>query len=426
MLKTVNKIVAVGLICLSPWLYAKESITADGLRRYAMNKAHDLEKRGVSPSDLRAMLGVINGKDAAIYYHYRGKTFPGIQLPDGTIAPALVDQWENKSPGCLANNGQIYPASWSVDHLICQLPYHQSAVVPMEGSVEVRWDNETVTGSVDDVWTRKNEEGKAGQVWVKQTVVGEVGEDAPDTQRQLYKYNSTGESTDNNFAPLIANTPIEAGAVKGLGSPVTARRSASVDPDIYVPPPRSNVSDLSVSMNLSPEHRKFGIPFGTWVEAELMRPATNADSGEVEVILRETVWGKNRPLPSGTILYGNKSFNTGTHRLDIVIRRGITLRDEEISLLATVYNERKEFSGLSGVIVRDRQSEGKSIAANAALRTAGAALQQATPEGLIVGTAYDSVTDQVLDNELDNLKEQQGPIIKVFPQSLFLRFDQSL
>jgi len=199
-----------------------------------------------------------------------------------------------------------------------------------------------------------------------------------------------------------------------------------VDDDIYIPPPRSGGSDASTGMNITPDRSKFGIPFGTWARAEIKRSVTNADKGEVEIILTETLWGKYRPLDSQTILYGKKSFNNGTNRLDIEITRGITPDEEEITLSATVYNDRKEFSGLSGVLIRDRGEEIKSMTQNAALRTAGAALKQMSPDGQLIGTAYDSATKDALKNERENIQQQQGAIIKVSPQRIYLRFDKTI
>jgi hypothetical protein len=48
----------------------------------------------------------------------------------------------------------------------------------------------------------------------------------------------------------------------------------------------------------------FGFPIGTWFQAQIERRITNADNGQVEVILDKDVPGKTKVLPAGTVLFG--------------------------------------------------------------------------------------------------------------------------
>lgn len=363
-----------------------EPITADQLRKQAKQQPVQ-HKQGISPADLRSMLGILEGKDAAIYYQHQGTTYPGIQLPDGTLAPAIVNAKHQKKPGCLANDGNIYPAIWQTDHLVCQLPKNENALIPVEQNLVV---NRIRPGEQDQVETQLSKYSKV--------------------QQKEGAITGQGSRTDSHpiKKPSAAQTSIP-----------------NADPNRYIPPPRTSTQHKTSSYSVKVDPKHFGISFGTWASAELVRSVTNADVGEVEIVLSGTLQGRAKALPAQTILYGNKSFNVGTNRLDVRITRGITPDGEEIELSATVYADDKAFSGLSGVLLRNREKEFDSIAKNAALQTASVAFNQATPDNSLMGAAYDSVTQQALTNEKRYLRQQEGAVIKVFPQSLYIRIDKS-
>ena len=373
-------------ILLSAQHSAAEPISAKQLRQEANRYDADAQKKGVSPSDLKSMLGILDGKDAVIYYTYKGTTYPGIQLPNGTLAPAVINNHNRKSPGCLANDGKIYPAQWQTDRLICQLPQNENGLLPVEQRVDV---------------------GR----------VASLQADQPPGYG-LIKYNDedNDEEQETTTTPHTATASTQAPKIK-------ARPIA--DPNRYIPPKRTHASNPSMAYSVQHDTSKFGISFGTWASAEIKRSVTNADAGEVEVILTETIKGRQKSLPMNTVLYGHKSFNSGTNRLDLRITRGITPEGEEIRLIATAYSQDRAFSGLSGVLLRNREQEVNTLAKNTTLQTASAALGQLSPNDPILGTAYESVTQQAINNEQRHIKQQSGSVIKVFPQPIHIRIDSS-
>lgn len=407
---------------VSTWVQASDGITAYELKKQAMQNSQANQRHGVNPNDLKSMLSMVKGKDATIIYEYRGEVYPGIQLPDGSIAPAIVGKSRRKKPGCLANNLKIYPAKWDQDHLICQLPKNENSIVAVDVGV-------TVVRTEPVLSLRQQADAKAKATLEQQgsnLKLSKYGSRYEDIENQRNKKNEIEKRNDKNKTDdksRLNRDRDQSGANTDKNR--VARSQVQSDPNVYIPPARSTASDQSTSLNLTPEKSKFGISFGTWAEAKVQRSITNADAGEVEIILTQTLMGKFRTLESNTILYGVKSFNVGTNRLDVKITRGITPEDEEIKLSATVFNERKEFSGLSGVLIRNRNEEAKNIAKNTLLQTAGVALQQISPGGL-TGKAYDAATSQALQNEKRHLKQQNGAIIKVFPQSIYIRFDSSI
>ncbi len=117
------------------------------------------------------------------------------------------------------------------------------------------------------------------------------------------------------------------------------RKRLPVDPDIYIPPPRIDTESTTHSQVYSQKSRTFGIVIGTWFSV------TNADNGQVEVIIDEDVSGKTKTLPAGTTLFGQKAFNQVSQRLDLSLSNGITPDGFEFDLSATVYDSTK-VSGL--------------------------------------------------------------------------------
>jgi hypothetical protein len=211
----------------------------------------------------------------------------------------------------------------------------------------------------------------------------------------------------------------------GPGTPTVRPQPRRTDPDIYIPPPRLDTASTTQSQVFAQETRRFGITLGTWFRANLERRITNADNGQVEVTLAEDVPGNTRMLPAGTVLFGQKSYNQVSQRLDISLSQGITPAGEEFSVVASVYDHTK-VSGLAGSVQRQRDAEVRSAAAKGALKTAQALLSttlETTGAGAIAD-GVGQVGDELLDNERRFIHEP-AVLIQVSPQPVLVRVNQT-
>jgi len=203
------------------------------------------------------------------------------------------------------------------------------------------------------------------------------------------------------------------------------RKWLPADPDIYIPPPRVDTESTTHSQVYSQKSRTFGIVIGTWFKAHIERRITNADNGQVEVILDEDVIGKMKALPAGTTLFGQKAFNQVSQRLDLSLSNGITPVGFEFDLSATVYDSTK-VSGLSGSVVRQRGTEVRSAASRGAL-TSAKALMSATIDNAAAGALVEGVGqagDELLNNERRFIREPRV-LIQVTPQPVLVRINQT-
>ena len=213
--------------------------------------------------------------------------------------------------------------------------------------------------------------------------------------------------------------------VPGPGTPTVRPQPSRTDPDIYIPPPRLDTASSTQSQVFTPETRRFGITLGSWFRANLERQITNADNGQVEVTLAEDVPGSLRTLPAGTVLFGQKSFNQVSQRLDISLSQGITPAGEEFALVASVYDHTK-VSGLVGSIQRQRDAEVRSSAAKGALTTAQALLSTSLETAGVgaIAEGVGQVGDELLDHERQFIREP-AVLIQVSPQPVLVRVNQT-
>lgn len=145
----------------------------------------------------------------------------------------------------------------------------------------------------------------------------------------------------------------------------------------------------------------FGIKKGVSLLGRLERTATNADIDEVEVILTQSFEGDLRRLPKGTILFGNKKFNSGTKRLDIHCTSGITPDGFEFKNISVFVRDKNMRSGLVGIVTAD-----KNIVARAAATGTKSALT-----GAVSNIASTNVISGAIASTAGSLADQSGQIM---------------
>ncbi len=157
--------------------------------------------------------------------------------------------------------------------------------------------------------------------------------------------------------------------------PAAAQQRAPPAPPSYVyQPPARNRRGASNSVDASkPRSQRFGIRLGTWITARLPREANSADSGLTEIRVTEPVTGDRRTLPAGTIVFADKRFNSGTRRLDLIVRRGLLPDGEEFKMHGLVHDRRRQ-AGLPGHVAR-RSSQGADALTGALSQTGDAMIR---------------------------------------------------
>ena len=202
----------------------------------------------------------------------------------------------------------------------------------------------------------------------------------------------------------------------------------SVVNNVYMPPMTQDSQSLSVNGSVSQsfvdtQNLQYGIKRNTWAKARLVRKVTSADSTGIELMLEEDIIGKRKVLRAGTVLFGGKSFNSQTRRLESFLNEAIDQDGHElVGLSASVYDINK-ISGLSGVVTRNTQDSvnysvyaGLASASNATLQTL---------------SGVNPISEGVLSGSKTMLDLQKGKInkpsafITVSPKNALIRFDKS-
>ncbi len=207
-------------------------------------------------------------------------------------------------------------------------------------------------------------------------------------------------------------------------STITINRPAH----IYLAPPRVAVNNSAASSHsdaVIQKQRRFGISIGRWFSAHMNRDTTNADPGLIEIRTTEDIDGKYRKLPSGTMLFATKRYNSGTKRLDLQIIRGVLPDGEEFTLNALVYDE-SQIAGLHGIVI-ENNAAAVSSGVKRGMIDAGRSLASTVTEGGAVGVILDSTVSSVADaKQAVAVATDAAPYtIHVSPQSVLVQVQET-
>lgn len=316
-----------------------------------------------------------------------GRYVAGYLLPNGKVSPAIKNNGQ-LYPACILQTGKlikgVYVAGTKTVH--CDLPVQELYFIP---------ELYTAQGSDDSNINP---------------------EPAPAVRKVSSKYAAAK-------APASKNT-VQAKSSSEKATNATAKKSSPTNPYIYLPPVVSTESASMISKVVSSGRKKYGIKKGVWADIELTRSVTSSDRDEVEFVLNAGIEGRFASIPPGSTVFGRKSFNYQSKRLEVFVTSGITPDDEEFSLNAWVFSPDKS-AGLHGVIVRDREGEVDAAAGKALLTGIGSAVAPIGSGGQIAGNAAKSFSQDMLNNEGRHLPETPKAIIKVAPQVALLKIAKS-
>lgn len=187
---------------------------------------------------------------------------------------------------------------------------------------------------------------------------------------------------------------------------------------------RNHATGISSDVVL-PKQTRFGIYRGTWIDGAMMRPATNSDPGQVEIVLTADVEGKSKVLPSGTKLFADKRFNQGTNRLDLIVNAALLPDGREIQISAIVY-DRHDVAGLVGSIQSNDQSA-LAQGFNEGLVNAGSAFVRGLVSDPVGSALIGTTANAVASNQRSVLRAERVAAftINVPAQSLRLQITKS-
>jgi len=256
----------------------------------------------------------------------------------------------------------------------------------------------------------------------------EINTDAADSVNRVLENDDNKDALIDTKRVSKYSNGIHASENKSSNNKLTHILKKSVVNNIYMPPITQETQSLSVNGNVSQsfvstQGHQYGIKRNTWAKARLVRKVTSADSTGIELILEEDIIGKRKVLRAGTVLFGGKSFNSQTRRLESFLNEAIDLDGHELEgLSASVYDINK-ISGLSGVVTRNTQDSvnysvyaGLASASNATLQTL---------------SGVNPISEGVLNGSKTMLDLQKGKInkpsafITVSPKNALIRFDKS-
>ena len=194
-------------------------------------------------------------------------------------------------------------------------------------------------------------------------------------------------------------------------------------PHHYVPPPRVTSGKSNVSVDYDERKQsKFGIPIGTWIEAELRRTISSADRAEIEITTVNTQTGKYKDLPAFTTFFGAASYNSGTKRLDAYLTKLITPEGVELNIKASLY-DKNLVSGLSGVIIKNTDDDVRDAGANVAYTVAKDTLATIGANNPI-SSGLSAGADTLIDRNRPDDRAADD-VVKAFPQKVMVRIDKT-
>jgi hypothetical protein len=264
---------------------------------------------------------------------------------------------------------------------------------------------------------------------------GEIGallkERAAPVRSSKYGASAEPAPTPDTAIPARAQQPSRRRSVApptvGTADPVPAAPSAVAAPagdsHIYIPPPMSSGAGKPVVDAVTPA-ANFGIRLGSWIEAELKRNTTSAETGAVELVVTASFAGDRGTLPAGTVVFADKGLNATTKRMEMRVTHGITPAGKEFDMQGLIFAPDK-VPGLAGVFVLNRKEVVTSGVTKGALAAVGAAVGQVTGNP-VTSAATNAATSSVLNDtaQASQFNNGQQAVIYVSPQPLLIRVER--
>lgn len=334
----------------------------------------------------------------------------GMLLPNGKVAPAHI-RHGRRYPACVTVDYKLVQGLWNEKRQVitCALSQSELAFIGENGASNI------AAAQVSSIESEDVEETAKANKY--EEINNSDSGDAPGKKSEVQNQETKLRSNKYSSASKSSKTYAKKSGKGSNSSPPTP----SVNTHIYVPPPRNSASSKAVAGVIKIDRSKFGIPIGTWVKAELMRPVSSAETGLIEFILTEGIEGRFRSFPAGTVLFASKNINKDNKRMESITQLAKLPDDEEVKVSARIYSLDKS-AGMSGTLIRDREGELTESTSRATLNALSASIPDASS---IAGAAIESITSDTIDREGDYLDRVPGAIIKVNPQAVLVKISAS-
>lgn len=171
------------------------------------------------------------------------------------------------------------------------------------------------------------------------------------------------------------------------------------------------------------QNLKWGIPWGSWTAGKLVRPVNSHDLSIIEILTTSDVIGKFRVIPSGTLLSGSHVLNPDTNRLAIHVYRGITPDGKEFKLVASIYDLQRQ-NGLQGY---SSHKPGPKKTIDQGIKNTGQQiLQSAISPFNPIAAGITSTANEIINQQFKEKVRENSNNIRIDPQKIMIRFDESL
>lgn len=193
----------------------------------------------------------------------------------------------------------------------------------------------------------------------------------------------------------------------------------------YIAPPRIGGYDALVDAEPADKTRVFGIRIGTWIQGELRRPASSSEPGLIEIYTTETIRGDKKVLPSGTILFAQKTYNAGTKKQDFLVEKGITPQGKEFEIQGLVF-DLNQTAGLDGKVSVDSEMIVERSTSKGVL-AAGGAVAESLAQNSLVGIAGSAAAESLLEDSSGAVEKSKTlkQNIRTTPQKLLIRIEET-
>lgn len=348
--------------------------------------------------DGKNQVGMLN--ERALFYELpNGKKVRAILLPNGKRSPAITKKGE-LVPACFTTRGTLVAGQYDAvaKSITCNIPAADVAYID------------------DDIYVKENQGG------------GNSNDSKPTTNKEgdltVNKYGNSSSGAKEKAAPTSSTSSKKPTIRKNTNNARPREPKAVPRPaNFYMPSTTQSASRASVSVLALNKEKPFGVKRGTWAEVKLTRSVSSSDSGSAEFYLQESLEGDYQALPAGTVFFANKQINTNTRRMEAFASLAMLPSGKEVEVAGWIYSINKT-AGLSGVLKRDREGENKAAAGNAALAGLGKAASTIGGAGSVAGTAVDSYTGEMVDNERKHTTQAPAATIRVSPQKALIQFTE--
>jgi hypothetical protein len=199
----------------------------------------------------------------------------------------------------------------------------------------------------------------------------------------------------------------------------------SANSSMYIAPPRPAYQPVTTPASTSKRRVVYGCRVGTIIKGELRRQTTNVEPGKAEIFVTDDAYCDYKNIPLGSKLFGTKTINGGTLRLDIHLDHLLLPNGKEVPGISAYVRDANDVAGLSGTVI----NEGKGLERNTtkgAVAALNAAVNSATANDAVGQGVQAGVSGALSDTSAQSEQENQRRLtVLVSPQPVIIYVEQT-